>query len=181
MDNETRARKIKLLVFDVDGVLTAGQLFIGAGGEAVKAFHAQDGLGINAAHRAGLKTAIITGRESEMVTRRGQELNIIDVCQGAADKVDRLDDLAARHGLSRDQIAYAGDDLNDLAPLTAVGLACAVANAAPEVKAAAHYVTARKGGEGAVREIVEFILKAQGKWQAVVESYRQPGGPAAKQ
>ncbi len=176
MDTEVRARRVKLLVFDVDGVLTSGQLFFGPDGEAMKIFHAQDGLGINAAHRAGLKTALITGRESEMVRRRGTELSITDVCQGAQDKIAHLEKLLTKHDLTTDEVAYTGDDLNDLAVMEQAGLACAVANAAPEVKSAAHYVTVRAGGAGAVREIVELILKAQGKWPAVVESYRRPGG-----
>lgn len=175
MDTEVRARRVKLLIFDVDGVLTAGQLLFGPDGEALKIFHARDGLGINAAHRAGLKTALITGRESEMVRRRGTELSITDICQGAQDKIAHLERLLAKHNLTANEVAYTGDDLNDLAVMERAGLACAVANAAPEVKAAAHYVTGRAGGDGAVREVVELILKAQGKWPAIVESYRCPG------
>ena len=155
-------------------MLPGGQLLFGPDGEALKVFHAQDGLGINAAHRAGLKTALITGRESAMVGRRGAELAMSEVCQGAADKVAHLDRLLAKYGLTADEAAFVGDDLNDLAVLSKVGLACAVANAVPEVKAAAHYVASRAGGDGAVREIVELVLKAQGKWPAVVESYRSP-------
>lgn len=181
MDTEARARRIRLLVFDVDGVLTAGQLLFGPDGEALKIFHAHDGLGINAAHRAGLKTAVITGRESAMVKRRGAELSMTDVCQGAHDKIVHLERLLEKHSLKSDEVAYTGDDLNDLAVMQRVGLACAVANAAPEVKAAAHYVTGRAGGDGAVREIVELILKAQGKWPAVIESYLCPAGEGPRQ
>lgn len=176
MDTEARAQRVRLLVLDVDGVLTSGQLLFGPDGEALKVFHAHDGLGIAAAHRAGLKTALISGRESEMVRRRGAELAITEVCQGAADKVARLEALLAKHGLTAEEAAFVGDDLNDLAILARVGLACAVANAVPEVKAAAHYVASRSGGDGAVREVVELVLKAQGKWPAVVASYRNPGG-----
>lgn len=181
MDTEVRARRVKLLVLDVDGVLTGGQIIFGPDGEAMKIFHSQDGLGINAAHRVGLKTAVITGRESEMVRRRGAELAITDVCQGAQDKVAHLEQLLDKHGLTADEVAYAGDDLNDLAVMRRAGLACAVANAVPEVKAAAHYVTSRAGGGGAVREIIELILKAQGKWPAVVESYCRPDGGETRQ
>lgn len=181
MDTETRACRIKLLVFDVDGVLTSGQLLFGPTGEALKVFHAQDGLGINAAHRAGLKTAVITGRHSEMVSRRAGELSIGDICQGAQDKLEHLGGLMAKYGLTPDEVAYVADDLNDLALLATVGLACAVANAVPEVKAAAHYVAGRAGGDGAVREVIELILKAQGKWATVVESYRTAAaGPASQ-
>lgn len=178
MNTETRARRVRLLVFDVDGVLTSGQLLFGPAGEALKVFHAQDGLGINAAHRAGLKTAVITGRDSEMVRRRGSELAISDICQGAHDKYEHLAALMAKYGLSPAEVAYVADDLNDLPLLDKVGLACAVANATAEVKAAAHYVAGRSGGDGAVREIIEFILKAQGKWAEVVDSYRAAAGPA---
>ncbi len=181
MDTEVRARRVKLLVFDVDGVLTGGQILFGPDGEALKIFHAHDGLGINAAHRAGLKTAVITGRESEMVRQRGAELAITEVCQGARDKIVHLERLLDKHGLTAEEVAYTGDDLNDLAVMRRVGLACAVANAAPEVKEAAHYVTSRAGGAGAVREIVELVLKAQGKWTAIVESYCLPGGGEACQ
>jgi len=181
MDTEVRARRVKLLVFDVDGVLTGGQILFGPDGEALKIFHAHDGLGINAAHRAGLKTAVITGRESEMVRQRGAELAIPEVCQGARDKIAHLERLLDKHGLTAEEVAYAGDDLNDLAVMRRVGLACAVANAAPEVKEVAHYVTGRAGGAGAVREIVELVLKAQGKWPALVESYCLPGGGEARQ
>lgn len=181
MDTETRARQIRLLVFDVDGVLTSGQLMFGPAGEALKVFHAQDGLGINAAHRAGLKTAVITGRHSEMVSRRAGELSIGDICQGAHDKLEHLTGLMAKYGLKLAEVAYVADDLNDLALLEKVGLACAVANAVPEVKAAAHYVASHSGGDGAVREIIELILKAQDKWAAVVESYRTAAaGPVSQ-
>ena len=171
MDSKDSAKNIKLLIFDVDGVLTSGQLIFSHSGDALKFFHVQDGLGITAAHKAGLKTAIITGRESEMVRLRGAELNITDVYQGKMNKVAALTELTAKHGLNLNQVAYAGDDLNDLPVMIRVGLACAVANAVPEVKAHAHFITTQQGGQGAVREIIEFILKAQGKWDDIVNSY----------
>jgi 3-deoxy-D-manno-octulosonate 8-phosphate phosphatase (KDO 8-P phosphatase) len=160
---------------DVDGVLTNNQLIFGNDGEILKIFHSQDGLGIAAAHKAGLKTAIITGRNSEMVRRRGEELKIGDLYQGSMDKVAALNELLGKHELTLDNIAYVGDDLNDLPVLSRAGLACAVANAVPEVKARAHYVASREGGRGAVREIIEYILKAQGKWDWVVEQYMAVG------
>lgn len=175
MEITKRAKSIRLLVLDVDGVLTEGQIAVGSEGEIWKVFHSQDGLGIAAAGKVGLKTAIITGRHSEMVRRRCQELKITDVVQGSMDKAASLRELAAVHKLDLSEIAYAGDDLNDLPALSLAGLACAVANAAEEVKAAAHYVTNRQGGRGAVREIIELILKAQGKWEDVVSLYRSPG------
>jgi len=175
MDIKDRTRNLKMIVFDVDGVLTSGQIIFGHDGEAMKIFCAQDGLGIAVAHKAGLKTAIITGRESEMVRRRGAELNITDVFQGAMDKAAAFTALAAKHRLAFDEIAYVGDDLNDLPVLLKAGAAFAVANAVPEVKAVAHYVTARSGGAGAVREIIELILKAQGKWDGIVTLYSGAG------
>ncbi|MBP2650001.1 MAG: kdsC [Firmicutes bacterium] len=181
MDYELRAKKVKLLVFDVDGVLTGGELFLGAEGEVMKTFNTQDGLGIAAAHRAGLKTAIITGRLSEMVKRRGQELAIGDVVQGAQDKVAALGQLITKHGLAVDEVGYVGDDLNDLGVMNKVGLACAVANAVPEVKKIAHFMAQYQGGHGAVREIIEMVLKVQGKWDTVVATYCQAGALNAGQ
>ena len=166
-----RARRVKLLVLDVDGVLTNGQIIYGSGGAELKVFHAQDGLGVSVARRAGLATAIITGRESEMVRRRGSELHMVDVYQKALDKVASLRELCARRGLSLAETGYVGDDLNDLPAMRLAGFAAAVANAVPEVKQHAHYVAAHEGGRGAVREIIEFILRAQDKWDAVVAQY----------
>ena len=181
MDTESRAKKISLLILDVDGVLTDGQLLFSDQGEAMKVFNTQDGLGISAANQAGLKTAIITGRETEMVRRRGAELNITDVFQGAKDKLQAYHQLLHKYSLQPDQAAYIGDDINDLAVMTRVGLACAVANAVVDVKKRAHFITTREGGRGAVREVIELILRAQGKWDNIVETYLQPGTKAAQQ
>ena len=175
------ARRIKILVFDVDGVFTAGQIFIGASGELMKAFHVQDGLGITLLHKAGLKTAVITGRESEIVLRRAAELAIYDVYQAVKDKVRTLDEILQKHSLSYEEACFVGDDLNDLAVMRKVGLACAVPNAAAEVKEAAHYIAGREGGNGAIRDVVEFVLKKQGKWEAIIQSYSRPGSMDAKQ
>lgn len=174
MDVKARAAKVKLLVFDVDGVLTGGKLAIGPAGEAMKQFYAQDGLGISAAHQVGIKTAIITGRNTEIVKIRGAELKIGDIYQGSMNKVVALQELAAKYKLTMDEISYVGDDLNDLAVLLQVGFACAPANAVPEVKERVHYVAAHQGGQGAVREIIELVLKAQGKWQHVIDAYIKP-------
>jgi 3-deoxy-D-manno-octulosonate 8-phosphate phosphatase (KDO 8-P phosphatase) len=174
MNVKDRAAGIKLIVFDVDGVLTSGQIFIGSDGEIMKQFNAQDGLGITAARRAGLQTAIITGRKSEIVRIRGEELKISEVCQGIMDKAASLRKIIEKYAVPLEAVAYVGDDLNDLSAFTQVGLACAVANAVPEVKARAHYVATHEGGNGGVREIVEFILKTQGRWQDVVELFLHP-------
>ncbi|BBB91576.1 MAG TPA: HAD hydrolase family protein [Methylomusa anaerophila] len=170
-----KAQQVKLIIFDVDGVLTTGQIVIGPDGEACKEFNSQDGLGIALAHKAGLKTAIITGRESEIVRRRGDELKIAHIYQGAQDKVTALHDLMQKYSLPLNEIAYVGDDINDLPVMCRVGLPCAVANAAAEVKSVARYVANRQGGRGAVREILEFILKAQGQWDGLIAAYMNPG------
>lgn len=181
MNCEALAAPVRLLVLDVDGVLTAGQIIFGGDGEITKIFHCQDGLGITAARKAGLKIAIITGRHSAMVERRGAELRIDAVYQGIDNKLVALQELMACYELSPEQVAYVGDDLNDLAVMAAVGLPCAVGNAVPEVKAVACYVAQRLGGGGAVREVIELILKAQGKWADVVAAYTAPGGVDTRQ
>lgn len=181
MDIKARAAKIKVLILDVDGVLTSGQIFIGRDGEIMKQFNAQDGMGLSAAYQAGLKTAIITGRNSEMVKIRGAELKIGDIYQGSMNKLEALSELMAKHQVELDEVAYIGDDLNDLAVITQVGFPCAPANAVPEVKERVCYVAAHQGGNGAVREIVELILKAQGKWNSIIEAYSNPGTVETRQ
>jgi len=181
MKNESRSQRIKLIVLDVDGVLTNGQIIFGRDGELMKEFHAQDGMGITLAHKVGIRTAIITGRESQMVTLRSQELKIGDVYQGAMSKTQALGELMDKYKLTREEVAYIGDDLNDLPAMSKVGLACAVANAVFEVKNHAHLVTQQTGGNGAVREVIEFILKAQGKWERILSEYLQGGYIETKQ
>jgi len=181
MEYKALAAKVRLIVFDVDGVLTTGQLVFGHEGEELKIFHCQDGLGISAARRAGLKTAIITGRWTTMVELRSAELRIDAVCQGVIDKLGALKELLKKYDITMEQVAYVGDDLNDLAVMTKVGLPCAVNNAVPEVKEIARYVAGRSGGSGAAREVIEMILKAQGKWTDIVAAYLQPGGVETRQ
>lgn len=181
MGVDARAKKIKLLVLDVDGVLTDGQIIFGHNGELMKNFHCQDGLGVTAAHKAGLKTAIITGRESQIVYLRSAELKIMDVYQGAMNKVEAFMALLEKYNLTAQEAAYVGDDLVDLPVMVQAGLACAVDNAVPEVKKHAHFIATRKGGQGAVREVVEFILKSQGKWDDIVNAYLQGGKIESRQ
>ncbi|MBC8016762.1 MAG: HAD-IIIA family hydrolase [Sporomusaceae bacterium] len=181
MGIEKRGQKIKLLVLDVDGVLTSGQIIFGPEGELMKKFHAQDGLGITLAHKAGLKIAIITGRESQMVKLRSAELSITDIYQGSMNKMKALSELMAKYNLTHEQIAYVGDDLNDLPVMIRVGLPCAVANAASEVKQHAQLITKQAGGNGAVREVIEYILKVQGKWDSIINTYLQGGCIETKQ
>jgi 3-deoxy-D-manno-octulosonate 8-phosphate phosphatase (KDO 8-P phosphatase) len=175
------AKRIKLVIFDVDGVLTNGQIVIGQSGEAVKQFHAQDGQGITLAHQAGLKTAIITGRESRIVYFRSMELKITDIYQGISNKIEAFNSLMQKYQLAPHEVCYVGDDLNDLPVMIQVGLACAVANAVPEVKAHAGFIATHCGGQGAVREVIEFILKAQQKWDSLVNSYLTAGIREARQ
>ena len=165
------AAKIKILILDVDGVLTDGAIIFGQDGEIMKQFNAKDGMGIGLLHQAEIKTAIITGRESRIVRLRGEELKIADIYQGSKDKMISVKELAKKYGLSLDEMAFIGDDINDLPALSIVGLPCAVADAVFEVKAAAKIVTDKCGGRGAVREIAEYILKTQGKWDGLVAAY----------
>ena len=165
-----RAKKIRVLLMDVDGVLTDGHIWLlsrrdGTASE-IKGFSAYDGAGLKLARAAGLRTGIITGRESSAVTQRARECEIEFVYQHRATKLGALEEIMQTTGASADEVAYVGDDLPDLPVLQRVGLAAAVANAVPEVKRAAHFVTTRSGGEGAVREVIELIVKAQGKWKA---------------
>lgn len=167
-----RARAVRLVILDVDGVMTDGRIIYGTGGLELKAFDVRDGHGVKMFHRAGLRTAIITGRTSEVVVRRAQELEIADVIQGSHDKLAAYRDLLARHALDDAQVACLGDDVTDLPLLARAGLAVAVPGAAPEARAAAHYVTRRAGGRGAVREVLDLILQAQGLWAAALARYR---------
>lgn len=166
-----RAKQIKMIVLDVDGVLTNGLMYFDREGESLKAFHVHDGLGIALAHNAGIQTAIITGRTSEMVRLRAAELQIDDLYQGTLTKITAIQQLIVKYTLTLSQICYVGDDLNDLPLLEQVGLACAVANAVDEVKAVSHFMTSLPGGAGAVRQVIEMILKAQGKWESTVAAY----------
>jgi 3-deoxy-D-manno-octulosonate 8-phosphate phosphatase (KDO 8-P phosphatase) len=165
-DLTRRARAIRLAIFDVDGVMTDGTLFIGAGGELFKAFNILDGHGVKMLQSAGVATAIISGRSSEAVARRATELAIAHVVQGCADKSLAFDRLIATLAVDPEHCAFVGDDLPDLAVMRRCGLAVAVANAAETVKASAHYVTRASGGKGAVREFCELVLHAQGRLAA---------------
>jgi len=163
-----RARKIRLLLMDVDGVLTGGHIYLlpMPDGTAVemKVFHSQDGAGLKMAVGAGLRTGLITGRQSPATTRRAQEVGMEFVIQGRGEKLPAYEEILRLAGLRDAEVAYIGDDLPDLPILQRAGLAIAVANAVDEVRRAAHYVTRRGGGDAGVREAIEGILKAQGKW-----------------
>lgn len=169
-----RAARIKLVVMDVDGTMTDGRIYFGPAGEAFKAFSVKDGMGIALLHKAGLKTGIITGRTSEIVAQRAAELKMYKVFQGVADKRESLQQMRDELGLSNEEIAYIGDDLNDLPLMLQVGLACCTADARPEVREICHVISDYEGGNGAVRDIAELILKAQDKWQPLVDLFMGP-------
>ncbi len=160
---QKKASKIRLLVLDVDGVCTDGKLVYGGDGTIGKIFHAHDGIGIKTAHKAGILIGVITGRDDACVRSRVESLKIEDYYPGFESKGPALEKMVQKYGLSMEECAYLGDDWIDLDPMSVVGLPMAVANARPEVKAAALYVTQACGGEGAVREAIELLLAAQGK------------------
>lgn len=164
--------RVALLAMDVDGVLTNGEIIYGEQPTAeLKAFNILDGLGITVARHAGLMTAVITGRKSAAVQRRAEELGITYVIQGCRDKGAALRHLLARLGLQREKAAFIGDDINDILAFRECGWKVAVANASKDLKEKADYITQAPGGQGAVREIIEMILRSQGKWDAAVEEF----------
>ena len=168
---ERRASRIKLLLMDCDGVLTDGRLWLTDDGDEQKSFNTHDGLGLALLHRAGLKSGIITGRSSRAVARRAQELGVEFVCQGNPDKTAAFEQVLQQAGVDENEVAFVGDDLPDIPLMNRAELAVAVADAVEETRAAAHYVTRAKGGRGAVREVIEIILKSQGRWHDLVEDY----------
>jgi 3-deoxy-D-manno-octulosonate 8-phosphate phosphatase (KDO 8-P phosphatase) len=166
-----QARNIQLLAMDIDGVLTDGGIVLDQHGHELKSFHVHDGQGIALALRAGLPIAWISGRESTAVQHRADELRVPWVYQRVADKVQVLQELLHRIAVPLTAVAYIGDDLGDLPVLRRVGLPIAVANALPEVRACAAWITQRAGGQGAVREVIDVILRAQGRWAMATEAY----------
>jgi len=163
---------LKLLVFDVDGVLTDGRLYFGPTGDEMKAFSARDGAGMKYLMRFGVECALLSGRESPPVRHRADNLGIRHVVTGAKDKEPELRRLVSALGLSMEEVGYAGDDLMDLPPMRVAGWSACPADAAAEVREAADFVAAFPGGAGAVREIAEHVLEGQGKWEAVMARYR---------
>jgi 3-deoxy-D-manno-octulosonate 8-phosphate phosphatase (KDO 8-P phosphatase) len=163
-----RCRALRLVLTDVDGVLTDGTVFLLPGGGEAKAFHMRDGLGIVLARRAGLKVGLISGRASETVAARAAELRLEVVRQGVSDKRAVLEEVLREHDLKPHEVAYMGDDVNDLAVITQVGLSAAPADAPFEVRAQAFMVTDAAGGRGCFREFLEAILKARGQWEPLL-------------
>lgn len=168
-------QKIKLLALDVDGVLTDGTIYISPAGEVFKGFNAKDGMGISCALRNNLQIAVITGRQSPIVERRCEELGIKLFMQGVKDKRLALQQMAQELGLTREEIAYMGDDLNDIPAFKASGLNFVPADGSIEVLAVADIITKAKGGCGAVREAITMILAAQDNWEQIVNSYLTAG------
>lgn len=168
---QTRAARIKLLLMDCDGVLTDGRIWVLESGEDQKAFHTRDGLGLELLHRAGVKSGVISGRVSSALERRAAKLGMSYVRQGCEEKQQAFAEIVADAGLTNAEVGFAGDDLNDIPLMLQSGLALAVADAALETRNHAHYVTEARGGHGAVREMVELILKSQGRWDDVVRHY----------
>ena len=167
----TRARAVRMLVFDVDGVLTDGSLFFGDDGQEYKAFNSRDGHGIKMLRAAGVEAGIITGRSSQVVLHRMRNLGITRIYQGAEDKLAAFHALLATEKLEPAEVAYMGDDIVDLPVLRRCGLAITVPNAPEEVMARCHYVTRIGAGQGAAREVCEMIMRAQGSWAAQLAIY----------
>ncbi len=166
-----RARDIRLVIFDVDGVLTDGSLYLSDDGKEYKAFYSRDGHGMQLLQEGGVEIAIITGRTSKVVAHRMESLGIRHVYQGQLDKLPAFRHLLRALGLSPREAAFVGDDLMDLPVMRRVGLAVAVQDAHPLVRAHAHWQTPHPGGRGAARDVCELILKAQGRWEAMLERY----------
>ena len=166
-----RIKKIKVLALDVDGVLTDGKIIFDSAGKETKVFDVQDGFAVIIFKRAGFKTAILTARSSPVVGLRAKDLNIDKTYQDAFPKIDAYKKMLRDLKVQDEEVCFIGDDLPDLQVLKKVGFAVEVSNAVPEIKKAAHYVTKKQGGRGAVREVIEMILKTQNKWKAVLAQY----------
>lgn len=165
-----KIRQIEMILFDVDGVLCSGDISYLDSGEEIKTFNVQDGLGITLAQMAGFKTGIITGRESPALERRAKELKIDVLSQGHFNKIEPYITILNQFGLNDNKICYMGDDVLDIPLLNRVGFSVAVANAREDVKAVSDYVTVAQGGRGAVREVIDLILKRQNKYDGLIES-----------
>ncbi|HEY6375801.1 MAG TPA: HAD hydrolase family protein [Edaphobacter sp.] len=184
MTAEDKAKNIKVLIFDVDGVLTDGQIFVipGPDGKGIesKGFAAHDGLGITLGRLGGLRIGIITKRNSQTVAIRARDLKLEFVYQGQAHKMNAIRDILAKTSYTIDQLAYVGDDIIDLPVMRQCGLSIATANARQQVKDVAHYITPNPGGQGAGRDAVDFILSAQGTLEQVIEQYLDEDNVAAE-
>lgn len=176
MSVQIKAAQIKLILFDVDGVLTDGRVFVHADGTESKAFGIRDGIGMVWAQRSGIAVGFLSARFSATTAHRAAQLGVTLVHQGVTSKLDAYERILADEGLADAQVAYMGDDIVDLAVLARAGLSAAPADAADEVRSRVHWVSASNGGAGAARELVEVILRAQGRWNTIVESYEGETG-----
>jgi 3-deoxy-D-manno-octulosonate 8-phosphate phosphatase (KDO 8-P phosphatase) len=170
---ERRASHVKLLLLDCDGVLTDGRITLIEGGDEQKSFHTRDGHGLVLLHRAGLQSAVISGRTSSALERRARDLGIQHLRQGTHDKIVEFREVLKAAGVSEEETAVVGDDVTDIPLMRRSALACAVADASEDTRAHAHYVTKLPGGFGAVRELCELILKAQGRWEELMRRYTE--------
>jgi 3-deoxy-D-manno-octulosonate 8-phosphate phosphatase (KDO 8-P phosphatase) len=168
-----RAGRIKLLILDVDGVLTDGRIIMDNEGNELKAFHVRDGHGIKMLQREGMHVALITGRQSGVVARRAAELGITEVHQGSKNKLDAYGKVLLRFGVTAEETAYVGDDIVDVPVMVRVGLPAAVEDASEEAKEYALFVTRNRAGRGAVREVTDLLLRAKGRLDAIVEGYAE--------
>ncbi|MCB5188339.1 HAD hydrolase family protein [Methylobacillus caricis] len=168
---EERAKRIKIVVFDVDGILTNGGLMLGDDGLEYKIFHSQDGLGMKLLKNTGVRMAYITGRTSNVVVKRAENTGVNIIYQGIDDKLEAFLDLVEKQGVSAEECAFMGDDVIDIPPMRRAGLAVTVPHAMPLVKEYAHYTTERQAGFGAARELCELIMKAQGTFDAQMSPY----------
>lgn len=168
---EERAKDIRIVVFDVDGIMTDGGLMLSDDGQESKTFHSQDGLGLKLLRNTGIKLGIVTGRTSNVVIKRAQNIGITDIHQGIEDKLEAFDAILKAHGLGYEQAAFMGDDVIDLPPIRRARLGATVPHAMPLVKEHAHYVTERQAGHGAVRELCELIMKAQGTFDGQMAQF----------
>ncbi len=171
IETERRAARVKLLLMDCDGVLTDGRITLLEDGDEQKSFHTRDGHGLVLLHRAGLHSGIISGRTSVAVERRARDLGITHVRQGTWNKIKDFDEVLVVAGVEETEVAFIGDDVTDVPLMRRAVLAVAVADATDETRAAAHYITQLRGGFGAVRETIELILKAQGRWAELMRRY----------
>lgn len=176
-DAQRRAALLTLIGFDVDGTLTDGRIYMGPGGEAMKAFSVHDGFGLTLLRRAGIRIAIVTGRSSSIVDARAAELGFDAVEQGVTDKVAVMRELCARFGAGREQSGFVGDDWPDLGAMASAGFCATVRGAPPELQARAHWVSTRPAGDGAVRELAEFVLRARGQWDTLLAAYAPSATP----
>lgn len=168
---EERAKRIKVAVFDVDGILTNGGLMLGDDGLEYKIFHSQDGLGMKLLGNTGIRMAYITGRKSNVVVKRAENTGVHIIYQGVDDKLEAFNDLLEKQGVSAEECLFMGDDVIDIPPMRRAGLGVTVPHAMPLVKEYAHYTTERQAGFGAVREVCELIMKAQGTFDAQMAPY----------